>query len=429
MTEDAIELNAPAFAAERTASPGLAERQVLRSLSAFQHGCLRLVYPDGRVRTLGRTDTEPRAEMRLRRPASFFRRCALYGNIGFGEAYVDGDWDTDSIRSVIAWFIANIARTPSLRGSSQRLAFTNLLRIASRVGHWLRPNSIRTSRRNIARHYDLGNDFYSLWLDKTMTYSAARFTGKEQTLEEAQHEKYEALCRRLQLKPSDHILEIGCGWGGFSEHAAKHHGCRITAVTISREQFDYATARIARSGMAHRVEIRLEDYRCLDGQFDKIASIEMLEAVGDRYLETFFAQCQRLLKADGLMAMQFITVPDSQYEGLRKGVDWIQKHIFPGSLLLSMARVGEALGRTGEWCLHELEDLGASYSRTLRLWWEQFNARVADVRALGFDDRFIRKWNYYLQYCEAAFEERHISVVQACWTRPGNGSLRAAWQS
>ncbi len=424
MTDEAIELNATAFADARTESPSLAERLVLKTLAGFQHGCLRLVYPHGEVRTLGLTDVEPRAEIRLRDPASFFRRCALYGNIGFGEAFVDGDWDTDDIKSVIAWFLTNIARTPSLRGSSQRLAFTNLLRLANRAGHWLRPNSLRTSRRNIAEHYDLGNDFYSLWLDDTMTYSAAKFTRSEQRLEEAQHEKYEALCRRLRLKPTDHVLEIGCGWGGFSEHAAKHHGCRVTAVTISREQYDYATDRIARAGLSGLVEIRMQDYRRLTGQFDKIASIEMLEAVGDKYLETFFAKCHQLLKMDGLLAMQFITVPDSRYETLRKGVDWIQKHIFPGSLLLSMARVGTAMGRTGEWCLHELEDLGADYARTLGLWWERFNTRLGDVRAIGFDDRFIRKWNYYLQYCEAPFAMHHISVVQACWTRPGNGKLQ-----
>jgi cyclopropane-fatty-acyl-phospholipid synthase len=424
MTDEAIELNAPAPARARNASPGLAERLVLRSLSAFHDGCLRLVYPDGEIRMLGRKDPEPRAEIRLRRPVSFFRRCALYGNVGFGEAYVDGDWDTHDIKAVVGWFIANIARTPSLRGSSQRLPFTNLLRIANRARHWLRANTLRTSRRNIAEHYDLGNDFYSLWLDETMTYSAARFTSEAQCLEDAQREKYEALCRRLRLKPSDHVLEIGCGWGGFSEHAAKHHGCRVTAVTLSREQFDYATARIARAGLTGQVEIRRRDYRRLSGQFDKIASIEMLEAVGDRYLETFFAKCQELLKPDGLLATQFITVPDSRYDGLRKGVDWIQKHIFPGSLLLSMGRVGTAMSRTGEWCLHELEDLGSGYARTLRIWWERFNSRLADVRAIGFDDRFIRKWNYYLQYCEAAFEGRHISVVQTCWTRPGNTTLQ-----
>ncbi len=424
MTDEAIELNVRDLADERTDSPNLAERLVLKSLVGFRHGCLHLVYPNGKTRTLGLADAEPRAEIRLRQPASFFRRCALYGNIGFGESYVDGDWDTDDIKSVIAWFITNIARTPSLQGSSQKLAFTNLLRLANRVRHWLRPNSLHTSRRNIAEHYDLGNDFYSLWLDDTMTYSAAKFTYKEQRLEEAQYEKYEALCRRLRLKSTDHVLEIGCGWGGFSEHAAKHHGCRVTAVTISREQCDYATNRIERAGLSGRVEIRMQDYRRLTGEFDKIASIEMLEAVGDKYLETFFAKCHQLLKKDGLLAMQFITVPDSRHESLRKGVDWIQKHIFPGSLLLSMARVGSAMNRTGEWCLHELEDLGADYARTLRLWWERFNARLGDVREIGFDDRFIRKWNYYLQYCEAAFAVHHISVVQACWTRPGNEKLQ-----
>jgi len=223
------------------------------------------------------------------------------------------------------------------------------------------------------------------------------------------------------------VLEIGCGWGGFSCHAAKHHGCRVTAVTISQEQHKYATERVTREGLAEQVEIRLQDYRHITGQFDKIASIEMLEAVGDKYLETYFAKCAEVLKPEGLLAFQMITVADCQHKDLRNGVDWIQKHIFPGSLLLSVGRVNEAINRTSEFFMHGLEDLGASYAKTLRVWFERFNARLTEVKALGFDDRFVRKWNYYLQYCEAAFASRNISVVQAVYTRPNNATLHRAF--
>lgn len=415
----------PAAAAGRKT---LYESLVLGALSRFQHGGLRLVWPDGRSQMLGGAGAAVTAEIRIRHREAFFQRVCLFGNVGFGEAYVEGEWDTGSIADVVAWFIENLHRTPGAQGSSQRVAGLNLLRLLNRIHHWLRPNSVRTSRRNIADHYDLGNEFYSLWLDGTMTYSAARFTHAGQSLEEAQLGKYEALCRKLKLKADDHVLEIGCGWGGFSSYAAKNHGCRITAITISQEQHKAATERIKREGLEDRVEIRLQDYRHVTGQFDKIASIEMLEAVGDGYLETYFARCAGVLKRDGLLAFQMITVPDRDHKALRKGTDWIQKHIFPGSLLLSVGRVNQAINRTSTMTLHELEDLGSGYARTLHLWWERFNAKLDGVRALGFDDRFIRKWNYYLQYCEAAFATRNISVVQACYTRPNNPTLREVWQ-
>jgi len=207
----------------------------------------------------------------------------------------------------------------------------------------------------------------------------------------------------------------------------REYGCRVTTVTISEEQFAYANDRFVREGIAGRAEVRLADYRTLDGQYDKIVSIEMMEAIGDRYLETYFAKIHALLKPDGLVGVQYITVPDSRHAELKRGVDWIQKHIFPGSLLLSVGRVNQALNRTGDLFLHDLEDIGAGYARTLHLWWERFNARAADVRALGFDERFIRMWNYYLQYCEAAFANRNISVVQAVYTRPNNRVLHRNW--
>ncbi len=395
---------------------------VHRALSKMELGHLHMELPDGTVTTYGNGDLSPAAMMRVKR-ADFFRKCALFGGIGLGEAYVDGDWETDDIRAVLEWFILNIAANEQMRGSSQRIPGVGLLKFVNRVGHLLRPNSLKTSRRNISEHYDLGNDFYRLWLDPTMTYSAARFTHAEQTLEEAQVAKYEALCQKLRLTAKDHVLEIGCGWGGFSIHAARTHGCRVTGITISQAQFDEATLRVKQAGLSDRIEIKLVDYRKVEGRFDKIASIEMLEAVGDKYLETYFGQCTKLLKPGGMLAFQVITVPDYSYEDLKTGTDWIQKHIFPGSLLLSVSRINEAIQKVGQLFLHGMDDMGAGYARTLREWHGNFNAKLPEVRALGYSERFIRKWNYYLKYCEAAFATRNISVIQAVYTKPGNLSL------
>ncbi len=417
------ELDAPPAPARRT---GFYERLVMSTLRSFPIGGLRMTLPDGSEHRLGDPAAPASLEMRVR-SWEFFRHCALFGNVGFGEAYVEGDWDSDDVAGVIAWFIQNIHATQGSRASSTRLAGTNLLKFYNRILHRLRPNSVKNSRRNIAEHYDLGNDFYALWLDETMTYSAAKFTEEGQPLEGAQWQKYEALCQKLELKPTDHVLEIGCGWGGFCTHAAREHGCHVTAVTISQEQHKFATERVRREGLDHLIEIRLQDYRHVTGQYDKIASIEMLEAVGDAYVDGYFAKCHEVLKPNGMLAFQVITVPDCRYENLKRGVDWIQKHIFPGSLLLSMARINEAVNRTGDLFLHGLEDLGAGYAKTLRLWFERFNARLDDVQALGFDERFIRKWNLYLQYCEAAFATRNISVIQAVYTRPNNAVLHRTW--
>lgn len=400
----------------------LLRQPLLSTLRRFKIGRLQVDFPDGTGEVFGVGDTGPRARVSIHRN-EFFRKCALHGNVGLGEAYIDGDWDTPDIRAVIEWFILNLHADPRAKGSSQRLGLIGLLKLLDRIGHRLRPNSKTMSRRNIEEHYDLGNDFYGLWLDPTMTYSSALYTSPDQTLGSAQFAKYKALCRKLRLGPSDRVLEIGCGWGGFALHAAQNHGCHVTGVTISPSQHAEACARVRAAGLGDRIEIRLQDYRDISGQFDKIVSIEMLEAVGDRYLETWTAKCHEVLAPQGLLAVQMITVPDCDHRELKRGTDFIQKHIFPGSLLLSVGRMNQALNRTGNLFLHHLEDLGASYARTLAEWHETFNGRLTEVRSLGFDERFIRKWNYYLKYCEAAFATRNISVVQAVYTRPLNASL------
>ena len=418
-----LEILAPTRARRRDR---VAAALVHRALSPMERGQLTLRLPDGSTRIYGRGEEGPMAEMRVR-SHRFFHHCVRAGDIGFGEAYQSGDWDSPDLPAVIGWFCANVESSPTLSGSSHTDWLMATLRAGSRLKdrlrHLFRRNTVAGSRENILAHYDLGNPFYSLWLDPTMTYSAALFEAPDQALEDAQVAKYGRLCRQLRLQATDHLLEIGSGWGGMACHAARHHGCRVTTVTISEEQFRFARERIRREGLQGRVEVRLEDYRKLGGQFDKIVSIEMLEAVGDAYLPVYFRQVQRLLKRDGVFAAQFITCPDSRYDELRRSVDWIQKHIFPGSLLLSLNRVNEVVQKTGNLSLHNLQDLGLDYALTLRHWRERFLAQLCSVRQLGFDDRFIRTWDYYLAYCEAAFAWRNISVVQGTWAGPNCRAL------
>ena len=422
MNQSTATLNPPLAGSRAEKSGGLYQRIVMSSLAQMTRGGLHLELPDGTQKTFGQSGAKISANVRITN-WDFFKRCVLFGDVGFGEAYVDGDWDTDDITRVIAWFILNVENSPAMSGSCGKNILVNLLGWKNRLQHWLRPNSLATSRRNISEHYDLGNDFYKLFLDPTMTYSGALFTLPAQSLESAQTAKYDRLCRQLKLRPGEHVLEIGSGWGGFSKHASKNYGVKITTVTISEEQFKFARELFQKEGLADKIEIKLQDYRLLTGQFDKIVSIEMLEAVGDQFLETYFAKCHELLKPGGLLALQMITCPDSRHDSLRKNVDWIQKHIFPGSLLLSVHRVNEALRTTGDLFLHDLKDLGLSYAETLKRWRITFNENETAIRTLKFDTRFIRKWNYYFSYCEAAFAMRNITVVQAVYTRPNNSTL------
>jgi cyclopropane-fatty-acyl-phospholipid synthase len=422
MNSTTATLDSPVTNARREKSGGFYQRIILQTLEKMTLGCLQLELPDGSKKVFGDPAEKISARVQIKN-WNFFKRCVLFGDIGFGEAYVDGDWDTDDITQVISWFILNVENSPAMSGSRVKKFLVNLLGWQNRIHHLLRPNSLTTSRRNISEHYDLGNDFYKLFLDPTMTYSSALFFSEKQTLEQAQFAKYDRLCRQLKLKRGEHILEIGSGWGGFSLHAARHFGVHVTTVTISEEQYKFARELFQKEKLADQIEIKLQDYRLLTGKFDKIVSIEMIEAVGDAFLETYFAKCHELLKPDGLFALQMITCPDSRHDALRKNVDWIQKHIFPGSLLLSIQRVNEALRQTGDLFLHDLKDLGLSYAETLKRWRLAFNQNEAAVRDLKFDTRFIRKWNYYLSYCEAAFAQRNISVVQAIYTRPNNPTL------
>lgn len=394
---------------------------VLRYLSKMDKGTLYLTQADGEELTMGTGEGNIKAAIRVNND-EFYKRIILFGDIGFGEAYVDGLWDTDNITNVIKWVLLNIDNAPGVSGSKTQTMGLNLLKWFNKLTHFKRANTIDGSRKNISAHYDLNNDFFASFLDATMTYSSAYFYKDGLTLHEAQLAKYERLCQQLHLKPTDHVLEIGSGWGGNAIYMAQNYGCRVTSLTISAEQHKLAVERVEAAGLSHRVSIELRDYRTLEGQYDKIVSVEMLEAVGHKFLDTYFKKCHDLLKKRGLLAIQVITSPDSRYDSLRNGVDWIQKHIFPGSLLPSVGAINNSVNRTGDMALVDLKDIGADYATTLKLWYAQFNANLPQVRALGFDDTFIRKWNYYLCYCEAAFAMRNINTMQLVYSRPNNTS-------
>lgn len=398
---------------------GFYEKVVIDLFSKMKLGNLELTLPSGELLVFGNGVGNVNATINVTTP-NFFKRCVLYGDIGFGEGYVDGDWETDNIVNVIKWFILNIEDAPTISGSKTKTISLNLLKFFNRIYHFTRANSVKGSRENIAAHYDLNNDFFALFLDPTITYSSAYFKDKDMSLEQAQMEKYERLCRELKLQASDHVLEIGTGWGSNAIHMAKNHGCKVTTVTISEEQFKLATARVEEQKLQDQVTVLLMDYRSIEGKFDKIVSIEMLEAVGHKFLEGYFKKCNELLKKNGILALQVITCPDSRYESLRNGVDWIQKHIFPGSLLPSVAAINKAINKTCDLTLVDLKDIGLDYARTLSIWKDQFNKKLDEVKKLGFDERFIRKWNYYLSYCEGAFEMRNINTMQLVYSRPNN---------
>ncbi len=416
--ENRSHLSAAAPAAEGFAAR-LYQKIFDNVLSQLPAGRLQVTLPSGEERAYGLRAPGPEASLRIVRP-DFFRKCILYGDVGFGEAYVDGDWETDDVVGVLSWFLVNMENAPAGYSEKRRLPLTNALLFVNRLRHWLRANTLRTARRNISDHYDLGNDFFRLFLDPGMTYSCAWFKSPEDSLESAQAEKYDRLCRKLQLASTDHVLEIGGGWGGFAMHAARNYGCRVTSITLSQEQWKYATARAEAEGLAGQVEFLLTDYRRVAGKYDKIVSIEMIEAVGHEYFESYFRKCAELLKKNGLLAIQAITCPDSRYLSHRRNVDWMQKHIFPGGLLPSIGIMNRAINRTGDLQLHSLEDMAPHYARTLVRWRETFNHNVEAVLAQGFSESFIRKWNYYLTSSEAAFRTRNISVVQAVFTRPNN---------
>jgi len=398
---------------------GFYEHTVLNLISKMNRGSLSLSLPSGEQLEIGDGKGGVKASIIIKDPA-FYKTLVLYGDIGFGEGFVNGLWDTDNITNVIKWVLLNIENAPSVSGGKARTAALNVFKWLNRIYHNSRSNSISGSQKNIAEHYDLNNDFFATFLDPTMTYSSGYFIKEDTSLLDSQYAKYQRLANQLNLQPTDHVLEIGSGWGGNAIFMASTYGCRVTSVTISVEQQKLAMERVLAAGLADKVDVIIRDYRDITGTYDKIVSIEMLEAVGHNYYEEYFAKCNEVLKPDGILAFQVITSPDSRYTSLRKGVDWIQKHIFPGSLLPSVAKLNEAINKTSDLTLVDLKDMGLDYARTLNLWCEEFNKNNSAVKSLGFDDAFIRKWQYYFNYCEAAFAMRNINVMQMVYTRPNN---------
>ncbi|GAA4869710.1 cyclopropane-fatty-acyl-phospholipid synthase family protein [Luteimonas vadosa] len=346
---------------------------------------------------------------------AFYRRVALGGSVGAGEAYFDGLWDCDDLVSLVRLLVRNRERLDAMESGFARFAGWLL-----RGWHALRPNSRRGgSRRNISAHYDLGNPLFELFLSPDMMYSSAIFASADETLEQASLRKLETICARLQLQPGDHVLEIGTGWGGFAIHAATRHGCRVTTTTLSAEQRDFAQSRVAAAGLSDRITVLLDDYRDLGGQYDKVVSIEMVEAVGAAQLPTYFAQLSGLLKPDGLALVQAITIEDHRYRRALREVDFIKRHVFPGSFIPSTsAMLGAMAGHSDLGLLH-LQEIGDSYALTLREWRRRFEDAHDQVRALGYDERFLRLWRFYLCYCEGGFLERSIGDVQMLFARPG----------
>jgi cyclopropane-fatty-acyl-phospholipid synthase len=378
-------------------------RMVMAVTPKFEYGALTLVLPDGRrLRFRGR-QAGPDAEWRFNDPraaGAFFTG----GAVAWAEAYMDGLWDTPDLEALIEFFAKN---DPAIEEMLQGKWWYRALR---RAQHLLRRNSKRGSKRNIAYHYDLGNDFYAAWLDPSMTYSAAVFGSGNDSLERAQGTKYRQLAELMQLAPGQRVLEIGCGWGGFAELAARDYGAKVTAITVSKEQFDYAGARIQKAGLAEKVEVRLQDYREVPGTFDRIASIEMFEAVGEQYWPTYFSKLTERLKPDGRAGLQIITIADRYFETYRRGTDFIQKYIFPGGMLPSPTALSRELGRAGLAAI-ETRTFGQDYARTLELWQRRFQEAWPKVAELGFDLRFKRMWEYYLAYCRASFRVGFTDVV------------------
>lgn len=345
----------------------------------------------------------------------FYSQLVFGGGIGASEAYIRGYWESESLTTAMRVLAQNAETLAGMeKGAAQ------LLKPIRSAANWLHRNTRAGSKRNISAHYDLSNQFFGLMLDPTMTYSSGVFPTPTSSLEDASTEKYDRICRKLKLTPADHVLEIGTGWGGFAEHAARRYGCRVTTTTISAEQHRYAHERFRQGSLQEQVTLLQQDYRDLSGKYDKLVSIEMIEAVGRKFLPTYFSKCSELLKPDGAMLLQAITIPDHRYDDYCKSVDFIQRYIFPGGFLPSIGAIADCVGKETDFRFLHTEDFGRHYAETLACWRRNFWDHIAEVRSLGFDERFIRTWQYYLCYCEAGFRERQIGVSQLMFTKPNS---------
>jgi cyclopropane-fatty-acyl-phospholipid synthase len=388
-------------------------QRLLATLDGLEGGTVTVRDALGTV-TLGEAGGAIAVAMEVKDPG-FYRALAGNGSVGAGEAYMDGLWTCDDLVGLVRLLVRNRDHLDAMETGLARLGGW-----AMRVLHAFNRNTRSGSQRNIAAHYDLGNDLFKLFLDENLMYSSAIFADPGESLETAQRRKLERICRKLDLQPSDHLVEIGTGWGGMALYAASRFGCRVTTTTISKEQHALAVARVAEAGLSDRVTVLLEDYRDLEGRYDKLVSIEMIEAIGHQYLDTYLAKCASLLKHDGLALIQAITIEDSRYEQALGSVDFIKRYIFPGSFIPCVSAITASAAQASDLRLVNLEDFGPSYALTLNHWRQRFLARLDEVRALGYDERFIRMWEFYLCYCEGGFIERSIGDVHLLLARPGN---------
>ena len=389
-----------------------ARKLVLAKLSNLQHGQLTLI-ENGKAQTFGQ-DSDLKATITVN-DAHFYGEIAFGGSIGAGEAYMLGYWSADNLTHVIRIMCLNQSVMDTLEGGFQWLSKPLL-----KCLHWLNRNTADGSRKNIAAHYDLGNDFFALWLDPTMMYSAAIYADGNIDLQAASHKKLEIICQKLDLKPSDHVVEIGTGWGGFAIYAAQHYGCKVTTTTISTQQYTLAKQRVEAAKLQDKVTLLLNDYRDLTGKFDKLVSIEMIEAVGHQFYDTYFAKCASLLNPNGLALIQAITIVDQRFESAKNSVDFIQRYIFPGSNIPSITALLASATKVSDLRLLDCEDIGPHYATTLAAWRVNFFNKINDVRALGYSEEFIKMWEFYLCYCEGGFAERALGDAHLLLAKPEN---------
>ena len=391
----------------------LAKSQLLKRLQALPHGYLEIEDGEDLYRFGNREGKSQVHAKMVIRDASAYRDIAFGGSLGGGEAYMLDKWSTPNMLELVRLMCINIDFLNQMDGSTPLFQ-----RAGDKLFHWLNSNTEKQARDNISRHYDLSNDFFSLFLDPEMMYSAAIFERPGMSLEQASVHKLDVICHKLELQPEDHLLEIGTGWGGLAVYAARHFGCRVTTTTISREQYETACQRVRDEGLESQITVLFEDYRNLQGSYDKLVSVEMIEAVGHKYYKQYFRGCSNLLKEDGLMLLQAITIPGQRYDHARRSVDFIQRYIFPGGSLPSHEVITSAVRANTDMVIVGMQEIGEDYARTLKIWRDRFLARLDEVRALGFDDYFIRMWNFYLCYCQGGFEERIIGTSQILFAKP-----------
>jgi len=395
----------------------LAKRIMLSKFTGLKHGQITLKDAD-EVHRFGSLSELCDLSVTIHvNHSAFYGDIVFGGSIGAGEAYMASFWDVDDLTKLVRIFAINQELLDGMEGG-----LASLTKPMQKIMHWLNRNTHQGSKKNISAHYDIGNDLFGLMLDESMMYSAAMFDQPGMTLHEAQLHRLDCVCQKLELKPSDHLLEIGTGWGGLAMHAAKHYGCRVTTTTISKEQYKLAKNRIKEAGLEDSITVLLEDYRHLEGEFDKLVSIEMIEAVGHQFYDTYFSKCSQLLKPDGLMLLQAITIADQRYESAKKSVDFIQRYIFPGSCIPSVTAMLTSMTKSSDLRLSHLEDIGPHYATTLHKWEDNIQANKKAILQMGYSEEFLRMWKFYLNYCEGGFVERVIGDAHLLLMKPNNRS-------